>query len=150
MTRNLVSRRLGRVLLLRQNESNPEDQEWEECLALLEKRPSENRIPVCVLVLSDGGGPSPDQRKRLGLILKGVPARVAVCTDSVKTRFIVSSVALLTAKIRAFSPSEIQKAFEHLELSAQERELSATNLEEMTKEVNGIRYPLLRGPSKRR
>jgi hypothetical protein len=83
------------------------------------------------LVVTDGGGPSPDQRKRLERAMGGIAVRTAVVSESVKVRFITSSVALLTAKIQSFRKSEMSKAFDFLSLDPQERRLALENVAEM-------------------
>ena len=56
---NMVTRRIGPLLILRENKDTPTDDEWDECLSLL----AQDLDDVRVLVVTDGGGPSPAQRK---------------------------------------------------------------------------------------
>lgn len=128
MSRNLVTRRLGSLLILRQNTQSPSEEEWDECLNLLSTDVEE----VQVLVITDGGGPSPEQRRRLDQALKGSPVRVAVVSESVRIRFIVSSVAFLTRRIKSFSETEYTEALAHLELDLDQRRLAQRHVREMT------------------
>ena len=133
---NQVARKLGTLLILRQNTGTPSDVEWDETLGLLTKSPN-GFAGVKVLVVSDGGGPSAEQRRRLDKVLGGAPVLVAVVSDSAKVRFIVSTVALLTSRIDSFRLSELSEAFDHLHLSEHERELATKHLEEMAELVQG-------------
>ncbi|HMR73774.1 MAG TPA: STAS/SEC14 domain-containing protein [Polyangiaceae bacterium] len=128
MSRNMVTRRLGNLLILRQNTQPPSDEEWDECLNLLSTDVEE----VQVLVITDGGGPSPEQRRRLDQTLNGSPVRVAVVSESVRIRFIVSSVAFLTRRIKSFSETEYTEALAHLELDLDQRRLAQRHVREMT------------------
>jgi hypothetical protein len=130
MLPNQVTRRIGLLMILRQNHNAPNDQEWEEMLKLMTQNPAEMEL-LKVLVVTDGGGPTQEQRKRLNLAMSGKMVRTAVVSESVKVRFIVSSVALLTAKIQSFRSTEIEQAFQFLDLDAKERSVVLKNLGEM-------------------
>jgi hypothetical protein len=130
MLPNQVTRRIGNLLIIRQNQDTPSNQDWDETLRLMTMNPAEmGRLKT--LVVTDGGGPNPDQRKRLERAMGGVAVRTAVVSESVKVRFITSSVALLTAKIQSFRKSEMTKAFDFLDLDPRERRLALENVAEM-------------------
>lgn len=130
MLPNQVTRKVGLLLIIRQNQNAPSDQDWDETLRLMTQNPLEmDRLKT--LVVTDGGGPTPEQRKRLDRAMGGKPVRTAVVSDSVKVRFIVSSVALLTAKIQSFKRTELEQAFKFLDLDARERRLAQENVAEM-------------------
>ena len=134
MTRNMVTRRIESILILRQNKEDPSDAEWDECLRLLVA--DRDKYPmVKVLVVTDGGGPSPAQRKRLDVALRGLSVRVAVVSESIKVRFVVSSVALLSLKIRSFRAHELELAYLHLKLTKQEQPLAQAAVSQMNKEL---------------
>jgi hypothetical protein len=125
-----VTRKLGTLVLLREGRSDPLDREWDETLKILaEHRHEIERIKV--LVVTDGGGPTQAQRKRLERTLEGKTIRVAVVSDSMKVRFICSSVALFTSKLSSFKVSELRDAYVWLELTQQERHLADQNIVEM-------------------
>jgi hypothetical protein len=130
MLPNQVTRRLGLLMLIRQNHNAPTDQDWDETLRLMTLNPAE-MVKLKVLVVTDGGGPTPEQRKRLDRTMGGKPVLTAVVSDSMKVRFIVSSVALLSAKIQSFRKSEIEQAFKFLGLDARERRVALDNIAEL-------------------
>lgn len=128
---NMVTRRIGALLILRESAGTPSDEEWDECLRLIPTDP-EQLAQLRVLVVTDGGGPTPDQRRRLQRALAGVPVRVAVVSESVRVRFIVSSVALLTSKIQSFSLREFNSALSHLDLPPDDVRAAQQAIREMT------------------
>ena len=135
MKRSLIVETVGSMLLLRENRHTPTDRDWDDFLAVLvENRPNFQRLKI--LVVTDGGGPNADQRKRLERALDGKPVRVAVVTDSTKVRFIVSSIALLNREIKTFSRSEISDAYEHLTLTPVERRLAEQTLTRLEDQID--------------
>ncbi len=138
MKRNLVTRRNGNLLCLRETAEDPSDFEWNECLTLLKEKSSPDPRSVRVLVVTDGGGPSPEQRKRLAQALEGMQVRIAVCTESIRTRFVVSSVALISSKIKAFGRTSIDEAYDYLDLDSAQRRVADRNIREMTGEIGAI------------
>jgi hypothetical protein len=128
--KTLAVRSVESMLILRENADTPTDKDWDEFLDILvENRP---RFPsLKILVMTDGGGPNMNQRKRLEKALDKRPVRVAVVSDSARVRFIVSTIAFLNPEIRTFSRKEIDDAYEHLSLTPRERKLAETAIEEM-------------------
>jgi hypothetical protein len=119
MARNLVTVSYDTLVCLRQGEGHPSDEEWEECMKILR---SKDLSKVKVLVLTKGGSPTPRQQAALARVLAGNAVPVAVVSESAFVRFVVSSVALITKRIRTFQPSELDSALAHLQLSWSERE----------------------------
>jgi hypothetical protein len=129
--RSLLVRVVESLIVLRENDATPTDRDWDEFLTILAaNRPNFPHIKI--LVATDGGGPSSAQRTRLSVALGGRPVRVAVVTDSIKVRFIVSSIALLNSEIATFSKSELAEAYKHLSLSPYEIKLVEFAIREMT------------------
>lgn len=117
-------------MVVRESKETPTDAEWEEGLKVLEET-----IALCpaprMLVITDGGGPTLPQRKRLAEVLGGRVFRVAVVSDSMKVRFIVSSLALLNPEISSFSRRELFRAYEHLGFGAEELKAAERVLTEL-------------------
>jgi len=63
--------------------------------------------------------------------LGGTPMRVAVVSDSIKMRFIASTIALFHRDHRSFTTSELEEAYEHLNLAAGERRKVESVVREM-------------------
>jgi hypothetical protein len=130
IARTLITREVGDLIISRQNKETPEDRDWDEFLeAIIRNRSRSAKMKI--LVITDGGGPSVDQRKRLQEALKGHTFRVAVVTDSVKVRFIVSSIALLNRDISTFSMADMARACEYVGLNTQDVALALRAAKEM-------------------
>lgn len=130
----MVVRRVGNLILLRQNTETATDEEWSNLLRLIATLRSE--IPkVKFIVRTDGGGPSPPQRKSLDQALGGIPARVAVVSDHLKVRFVTSSIALFQKELRSFLVKEFQLACDHLGMLDSERRQAEMILKEMEAEL---------------
>jgi hypothetical protein len=118
------------LLLLRQNHGVPSDESWNEVLKLMTADGTPMDQLKC-LVVTDGGGPSPEQRKRLERTMSGKTLPTAVVSDSVKVRFIVSTVTLFTAQIKTFRRAELEQAFTFLNVNKKERFDALKNIAEM-------------------
>jgi hypothetical protein len=134
MPTNLVTRSIASLLVLRENAETPSDPEWDDCLRQL-KTMGPDFSKVKVLVVTEGGGPTPAQRSRLSAVTGGKTLRSAVVTESVRVRFIVSSVALFMPAIASFGVDEINRAYEHLRLDLQQRVMLERVLKEMSDEL---------------
>jgi hypothetical protein len=69
---------------------------------------------VKMLVITDGGGPTPAQRKEMNAALNGQQLHTAVVADDVWTRGTVTALGWFNAKIRAFRKSELEGALQYL------------------------------------
>jgi hypothetical protein len=113
-----------------QNDQTPSDAEWNEFLDILRSRRAD-LARVKVLVRTAGGAPDAGQRKDLEATLNGVRFRVAVVSDSVKVRFIASVIALFHRDHRSFGVTQTTEAYDHLQLTPQERVLAASTVREL-------------------
>jgi hypothetical protein len=135
MKRSLVTAVVGSIIVLRENQNTPTDRDWDDFLQILREHRANNER-VRILVVTDGGGPSSAQRKRLEEALGGRSFRVSVVTDSAKVRFIVSSIALLNRDIKTFSKAEIKGAFEHLRLDPTDQETAKNEIRKLERDLD--------------
>jgi len=134
--RNLVVRRVGPLMVMVQNKETPSDGEWDEFLSLLVEHRAE--LPkLKLLVTTAGGGPSATQRKRLENALQGTPMRVAVISDNMKVRFVASMIALFHVDHRSFLTTELEEAYDHLQLTSIERRHVQAVVNELAPMVEG-------------
>jgi hypothetical protein len=127
----LIIRTVGpNLMIMRETFESPRDEEWNEFLKMLEVR-GDNVQKLRLLVLTDGGGPNSAQRGRLEAVLKGRPVRVAIVSDSAKSRFIASAISLFNRDHAGFSKDEIRAAYGHLRLTPEECRLAEQALREM-------------------
>lgn len=126
----MVTRVIGQLVVLRENDDTPLDSEWDAFLKLLaDNRDKFERLKI--LVVTDGGGPNAAQRKRLETVLSGKPIRVAVVTDSAKSRFIASMISLFNRQHGGFAMKEMVQAYNHLRLTQQERTVAEQTVTEL-------------------
>jgi hypothetical protein len=124
--KTMVWRTTGPVIVVRQSDKTPLDHEWDGFLRdVVSSREKYGQAKI--LIVTDGGGPSSDQRTRLKKALDGKPVRSAVVSDSSKVRFIASAIMLINRDHGSYARSELPKALEHLMLNAEEQR-SATAL----------------------
>jgi hypothetical protein len=129
--KDMLCRTVGSVIVIVQNAQPPSDKEWNDFLKLLVERRTD--LPkLKLLVMTAGGGPSSAQRKRLQAALGGTSLRVAVVSDSMKVRFVGSTIALFHKDYRSFLTSEMDQASEHLNLSPGERRHAESEIKELT------------------
>jgi len=131
---NLVVRRVGSLVLLRQNGETATDHEWDSLLRTIVSLRSE-LAKVKFIVRTDGGGPSPQQRRSLEEALGGRPARVAVVSDHLKVRFVTSTIALFQKELKSFLVKEFSQACDHLSMLESERRQAEAALKEMESDL---------------
>jgi hypothetical protein len=132
--RGMFCRVVGSMIVIRQNKETSSDQDWDDFLDILvAHRGDFARLKI--LVVTDGGGPSVAQRKRLEVALDDKPVRVAVVSDSMRTRFVVSSIALLNPEMSSFRVTEMSQAYDHLSLTLDERSQAKTTLEQLSARI---------------
>jgi hypothetical protein len=148
MERRLVTVSCDSLVILRQGAEHPTDQEWDECMRVIQ---SKDLNTLKVLVITDGGSPTPRQQARLGEVLAGKAIPAAVASESALVRFVVSSVALITKriKIRSFYMNDLESAYSHLGLTREEREFAVVAIDETKRLLTQNPFgppPYQRGP----
>jgi hypothetical protein len=109
--------------------------EWEEYVKTLQ-RVGKTSAPR-VLVWSQGGGPDNTQRKRLTQIVEGGEKRVAaVLTDSGIVLAITTAISRFLPNTRAFRPTDLEAAFDHLGASVEDRTWFQETLGELKAELS--------------
>lgn len=110
----------------------PTAEEWTRCLELFRERAGQ---PSRFLVETRGGGPDAKQRKVLADTLRNEDTRVAVMTDSILARGILTALAWLGLPQRGFALNDLRAASEYLGLSSDE-------LQHAAEELARLRYEL--------
>lgn len=111
---------IDNLLVMAQGSGSPSD---DEVTAMVEDLKGRDIDALRAIALSQGGGPSMAQRKRLTEIIGGRSMRFAIVSDAVKTRIIGTALGLFSAGVRSFPLAEIDKALEHLELPKERWEM---------------------------
>jgi hypothetical protein len=131
---NLVVRRVGNMILFRQNAETATDEEWAAMIRLIVSLRAE-LAQLRFIVRTDGGGPSAPQRRSLEEALGGVATQIAIVSDHLKVRFVASTIALFQKKLRCFLVKEFAEACKYLGLQASERAQAEAALKEMETEL---------------
>ena len=116
-----------RVYAIVYGAQTPSADEWARCLEMCRERTG---LSSRFVVETHGGGPDAKQRKALADLLRHEDARVAVLTDSIVARGILTALAWLGLPQRGFAPGDLRGAASYLELSADEMQ---TVFEELTR-----------------
>lgn len=118
---NMVFEAVGRTLVVVHNKDFPTDAEWDAYLQALvaHLEHGDNRRS---LVLTEGGAPSSKQRTRMSALVGDHSAPTAVVSTSAPVLATVRALHLSNPGIRAFDPSDIHGALEHLGLNASEQQ----------------------------
>jgi hypothetical protein len=112
--KNVAFKMVGTVLVAVYSDKTPTAEDHRRCVEVFRKMdPSSTRA----LIITDGGAPTPAQRKDFVGILQGREYWMAVCTDSVLVRGVVTAVGWFTKKTKAFSKDNLDSAFEYLEIT---------------------------------
>jgi hypothetical protein len=131
MTARMLFRTSGRVTVVQQGAHAAHDDEWMAFLKDLSKRDlSKHRV----LIFSAGGGPTASQRVPLKALMAGRSMRTAVVSDSIKVRFIIATIALINSEHHGYTRRELGKAYDFLELTAEER----TECTSIAKQLAGL------------
>jgi len=111
----MLSHLVGGVLIVWHGQGAPPDDMWETCVKQLDSR---RDLPLRVLVLTEGAGPTAAQQLRLTrtIAARSLPLPIAVISDSTRVRFMASTLALFTKRIRTFRGPELTEALAFLEL----------------------------------
>lgn len=114
------------------------DEEWDRCIAFVGEYARASRRPR-LLVVTDGGGPTVQQRRSLdGLLdVHRRTARVAVLTPSTMARSIVTALSWFMPIYRSFAPDDLAGALSFLELPAQSLPDIRRLMGELRSNVNG-------------
>jgi len=139
MNRNMLTRRVGSMLAIRQNRNEATAKDWADLQADLSAHRAE-LDHTKILVYTDGGTLTAAQRKELMAVLGDSHALVAAVSDSMKVRFAGSTISLFQKNYKQFTTAELPRAYEHLQLTMPERRQVEAVLKELEAKVypNGI------------
>jgi hypothetical protein len=118
MRARMLFRLTGSVMVIRQGIEPANEHEWRGLLTELGKQ---DFTKLRVLIATDGGGPSAEQRASLKVTMAGRSVRTAVVSDSIKVRFTIATVALINREHHGFSNRERSQAYDFLQLTPAER-----------------------------
>jgi hypothetical protein len=110
---DMISAEVAGVCIAVHTARDPSEAEWAEWMAVVATRP---RDAIRVLAVTEGGGPNSVHRAQfVGAVDK---PRIAVVSDALKVRGIVTALSWFVSAIRVFSADDYQGAARHLEIDA--------------------------------
>lgn len=115
----MLFRLIGSVMVIRQGTEAATQHEWRDFLTSLAQQ---DLTKLRVLIATDGGGPSSQQRASLKATMAGRSVRTAVVSDSIKVRFTIATIALISREHHGFSNRELRQAYDFLQLTPVERD----------------------------
>lgn len=124
--------RSDRVYTLVYGEDPPTDEEWTRCIALFRERAGQDSR---FIVETHGGGPDAKQRKVLADAMRNEDTLVAVMTESLVARGILTALAWLGLPQRGFALHDLHAAASYLGLSREELQHAAEDLARMRYEL---------------
>jgi hypothetical protein len=122
------------VLIAVHSKEPPNDEEWDSYLETTSNLPITCRK---TLVVTAGGVPNAKQRTAMNEVLRGMPLTVAICTDALVVKQIMTALSWFNPKIRAFRSHEIASALQYLDVSGTEASLVHQKVAKMKLEIAG-------------
>jgi arginyl-tRNA--protein-N-Asp/Glu arginylyltransferase len=123
-----------KLLLVMHTKENPSDAEWADYCAFTAKN-----LPhfTSTIIVTEGGAPNTMQRGQLNDLLEAnnFKQKVAVVTISRLARGIVTALSWYNPNIKAFSPTQIPAALDHVEFPR-------AHHEGVMKEIRALRQKL--------
>ncbi|WP_394827787.1 hypothetical protein [Pendulispora albinea] len=130
---------VGQVCVLVHSVDCPSDLEWERDLPGYIER-SRTGATTCMLVYSDGGGPTLMQRNRMRVSREpAFHCPIAIVTRSRIGRGIATAVRWFRPNLGVFSPDQLRAAFEHLNLPASTHDHLAQRIFALRSELSALR-----------
>jgi hypothetical protein len=114
-------------------DKDPSREEWDAWMVSVRKVPSTR---LRVLAVTDGGGPNTVHRNQFVKYLDGAKARIAVVSDAIMVRGIVTALSWFTDGIRIFAPEQLHAAMAHVDMSSELRDTTRDHLREMASSLS--------------
>lgn len=111
--KNMAVKVIDQVFLVAYGAGPPTDLEWAAFLHLIERH---GVARTKHLVVTDGGEPTAEQRRRFATLLDGAAVPAAIVTGNLRVRGSVTAISWLDRRLRAFPPSAVNDALEFLEI----------------------------------
>ncbi|MEY2937070.1 MAG: hypothetical protein RL033_7819 [Pseudomonadota bacterium] len=126
----------GRLMVVVHCAQSPSNLEWEGVLRdELQRVELGHKTDRCTLVVTYGGGPDGDQRKRLAEQMDHDFAPTCIMTKSTIVRGIVAALTFFNRRMKIVGLEDREAAFHHLGLSRAEREAAERMRSELEAEL---------------
>jgi hypothetical protein len=123
---------LGNVFVAVWGRSNVSDAEFPQVLDVFRRLDFDS---VRMLVVTEGGGPTPIQRKSMNNVLDGKELLTAVVTDDIVIRGTVTALSWFNKKIRSFPAASLDDALEYLDVPDAQIELVVREVDVLRSQI---------------
>ena len=113
-TRSIRYRTLGCLFLVVHSRDEASDPEWDAYMLDLRQHRQRVGDSFQMMVYALGGQPTASQRARLTRALDGQAVPLAVLSESIKVRGVVTALSWFNARIRFFKPGQFDDAVRFL------------------------------------
>jgi hypothetical protein len=128
----MMARTIGTCLVFVHGTTTPTDAEWDRVLQMFrDVGPARSKT----FVWTDGAAPNAAQRAKLAKVTEGAAPPIAVLTDSAFVRAACTAISWFNPRIRAFSPTDMDRALDHLDATASDRPALKQAMDEMRAEL---------------
>jgi len=131
---DMVHAVIGDLGVALHTDKTPSREEWDAFMSAIRVVPSAR---VRVLAITDGGGPSTVHRGQFVKYLDGAKARIAVVSEALVVRGIVTALSWFTNNIRVFAPDDFRAAIAYVDLTQDECDAVKARLREMATRLPG-------------
>jgi hypothetical protein len=133
--KSFVAEVVGGVGLMVQGKDPIPDDEWDRILEFYRQLVSMSSTRC--LVYTDGSAPTATQRGKLQTMLGKTKITFAVLTPSAWARAVGAAISWFVPSVGMFKPTELDKAFDHLQAKPEEREGLRATLERLRRTFEG-------------
>jgi len=130
------------VLVFVAGVAEPTPAEWSEYkrhIDPLARRVRSKHGTIRFLVIADEGGPNAKQRAAIADMLKGIPTRTAVVSNSMMIRRMITAFGWLNFAMKGFAPSQIAAAGAYLDLPSDQLKAVIGRATELAQKIGGVR-----------
>lgn len=139
---------LGEIHVVLLGESTPTDADWNAYMAAVQEARAKGLEPerMRTLVITDGGGPSAAQRKRVNDDLQGKPTPVAMVSSSLMVRGVVTALQWFNPLVKTFPPEQVGEALKFLKIPERQYDTIWKEAQKLQSELGPLPLKSLKGP----
>jgi hypothetical protein len=126
----------GRLLISFKGAAELDEQAWAEYVARIEGLESDGQ-PLRVVLYARGARPSREQLDRMLEAIRDTAARAAVISVEPRHSFFNAVMKLIHPHVRSFSATELDAAWDYLQLSPAERSAVTLSLDRLERRAAG-------------
>lgn len=123
----------GKFVVVVHNALPPLSVEWNNVIDVYRSYPGGEALNV--LVYTDGGSPTAAQRADLTSAMAHRKMQVSVVTQSVLARAAGTAIAWLVPGLRIFSPTDIEKALDHIGAAGVDRRILKDTVDQLRRDL---------------